>query len=267
MKRKVSDIGELHDMLMMIARQFHTICSENHIPYYMLYGTMLGAKRHQGFIPWDDDMDFGIERRYYDQLVDALRTSLPSPYQLITRNDRGGAVGGYLKIVNTNTSIKEQNKLHDEDNTGLFIDIFLLYNEKERSSLRQLAIKMLLVIQHFRFYRLMTSNPVKRVVDKLIKLFFFWLKQNQIIDVIEKLLIPANLGGYFSTYSSIYGKMDIIPQQYYGKPKLYKFEDIDLYGVEDADAYLRQLYGDYMKLPPEDKRKVHMQEVYIERLG
>lgn len=261
--RKIDDIREIHQILIEIARVFHEICNKDNLPYYMIYGTMLGARRHKGFIPWDDDMDFAIDYRYYDRLVKILKKNLPSPYKLITRYDKGGAVGGYLKIINCETIIREDNKLYEDENTGLFVDVFLLYNASNSLlSLRNAVIKGLLVVQHFRFFKFHEMKWSKNLFEKIVKTVFGKLERHQIVDFIEKHLI-ANRAVCFSTYASIYGRKDIIPQQYYGKPKLYKFEDIELYGVEDADAYLRQLYGDYMKLPPEDKRKVHMQEVYI----
>ena len=261
--QKLSAIGDIQTIILDMAKAFHNTCAKYDIPYYMLYGTMLGAQRHQGFIPWDDDIDFGVPFEYYDQLLKALKEKLPVPYKLITRYDKGGAVGGYLKIVNTNTLVKENNKVSEDDNTGLFIDIFLLYNERAfKPSLRQFMIKILLMVQHFRFYRLTGISKLKTVSDKMVKFFFFWLKMPDLINFIEKHLIPSG-GRYFTTYSSIYGKKDFIPSEYYGKPKRYQFEGIELYGVENSDGYLKHLYGDYMQLPPEDKRKIHLQESYI----
>ena len=75
------DIEEAHHILLDIAKAFTKVCDENNIPYYMLGGTMLGAVRHKGFIPWDDDMDFGVPREYYDLLINVLEKELPSPYR------------------------------------------------------------------------------------------------------------------------------------------------------------------------------------------
>lgn len=77
--RKIETAEELHGILLAMAKTFHKICVEEDIPYYMVAGTMLGAKRHKGFIPWDDDMDFAIPRAYYEKAKNVLKTKLPPP--------------------------------------------------------------------------------------------------------------------------------------------------------------------------------------------
>ena len=66
------DTNQCHKLLLKIAKEFDQICTKYDIPYYMLGGTMLGAIRHKGFIPWDDDMDFGVPRLYYNLLIQKL---------------------------------------------------------------------------------------------------------------------------------------------------------------------------------------------------
>ena len=73
---------ELHSVLLEIGKAFHNICGKNNIPYFMLGGTMLGAVRHKGIIPWDDDMDFGVPREYFDKLKKALCEELPSNMEI-----------------------------------------------------------------------------------------------------------------------------------------------------------------------------------------
>ena len=75
--RKIEDIKELQSILLDIAKEFHRICTMYEIPYYMVGGTQLGAVRHKGFIPWDDDMDFGVPRVYFEKLKVLLEESLP----------------------------------------------------------------------------------------------------------------------------------------------------------------------------------------------
>lgn len=260
--RKISNIDELHQLALNIAKEFHGVCENHHIPYYMLYGTMLGAKRHQGFIPWDDDMDFGVKLEYYDRLVKALKEDLPVRYRCITRYDRQGAVGGFIKIEDTHTIVKEKSRLHNEDNTGVFIDVFLLYpcNGNKSWFSRSGMIKLCTLIQAYRFYS--KKKPLwQYIISKITKFFFFWLEKPHLINFYERVLVPKK-GKCLTTHSSIYNMKDIMDMSIYGQPQLYRFEDTRLYGVENANGYLKHLYDNYMQLPPEEKRKIHISEVY-----
>lgn len=262
---EISDINTIHYILLDIAKEFHKVCINNNIPYYMCYGTMLGAIRHKGFIPWDDDMDFCIDYQYYDKVIQALKNELPPRYKVLTRNDKKGAVGGYLKIEDTRTILDEGNKLHIDENTGVFVDIFLLYNSRIDLRFKPILklIRLLSLIQSYRFYNKANIKGYKKWISYVIRYFFFWLKKDWTINFIEKFLIPKS-GNYFSTYSSIYNSKDIIKRSVYGKPVIYSFENTQLLGVENPDAYLTQIYGDYMKLPPIEKRRTHIQNVYYQ---
>ena len=83
MKKTIS-LPECHSILLNIATAFHNICVAHNIPYYMLGGPQLGAVRHRGMIPWDDDMDFGVPREYFEQLKQILSTELQSSYNVIS---------------------------------------------------------------------------------------------------------------------------------------------------------------------------------------
>ena len=78
---KLLEIKETQACLLNIAKEFDRICTKHNIPYYMIFGTMIGAIRHKGFIPWDDDMDFGVPIEYYKQLEAILEIELPYPYR------------------------------------------------------------------------------------------------------------------------------------------------------------------------------------------
>mgnify|MGYP002624838230 CR=1 FL=1 len=250
-------LDEIHHLILNIAKVFHNICVEERIPYYMLYGTMLGAVRHKGFIPWDDDMDFGVEHKYYNKLVCALKTKLPQRYKCLTRYDRRGAIGGFLKIEDTHTVYHTKNRKREEDYIGVFIDIFLLYpsNEDKNWLSRSGLIKLCQLVQVYRFSS--KNSPFWAVLlNCAVKVFFFWLERPSLINFYETHLLKHG-GDCLTTYASIYNFKDIIQRGIYGEPVLYRFEDTLLYGVNNALGYLPKIYGNYMALPPVEKRRVH----------
>lgn len=262
--REIKDIAEIHQLVLDIAKAFHKVCVDNYIPYYMLFGTMLGAVRHKGFIPWDDDMDFGVEYKYYQQLLKALKNELPERYRCLTRDDCQGAVGGYLKIEDTRTIVHEPSRINEEENSGLFIDVFIIYpchNDKSFFS-RSGMIKLCTLIQAYRFYSKRT--PLwQNCISKVVKFFFFWLKKPTMINIFEKYFVPKE-GCWRTTNSSVYNFKDIIRKDVYGNPQLVPFEDTMFYGIEESDCYLKHIYGNYMQLPPKNKRQTHISGVFYQ---
>ena len=95
---------ELHRRALALGKCFHSICEKNSIPYYMLGGSMLGAVRHKGFIPWDDDMDFGVEREYFNKLLQILNEQLPENYRLVSKDNVKGFYGGFVKLEDRQTT-------------------------------------------------------------------------------------------------------------------------------------------------------------------
>lgn len=261
--KKIETIEEIHNILLDIAKAFHEVCVKNNIPYYIAYGTQLGATRHQGFIPWDDDMDVAVRWEYYDKLEKALKKDLPPHYRVLTRYDKTGAVGGYIKIEDTQTIITEKAKLHDNENSGVFLDVFALYPSDGNSKLlsRYSIVKFLSLIQAYRFFDKSYSSKIKKMIGTTIKIFFWGLKKPMIPNFIENHILPKQ-GNYVSVYPTIYHKKDIVPSSFYGKPKLYKFEDTEFYGVEEDEKYLTYIYGEYMILPPKEKRRIHMADAF-----
>ncbi len=123
--KKIETIEELHLILLNIGKAFHQVCEEAHIPYYMAAGTLLGAVRHKGFIPWDDDMDFVVPRAYFDKLKHILKEKLPSEYSVLDRED-GIVVSDIYKIVDNRTEIYYRWSVDSKVHFGVNIDIFPL---------------------------------------------------------------------------------------------------------------------------------------------
>lgn len=121
------DIEEVHRRILNIARIFDNICSEHGIQYYMLGGTMLGAIRHKGFIPWDDDMDFGVPFEHYNKLISILEEKLPQGMRCCTFENSKAVVYPFIKIEDTETCIDDPRvNLPIEEKLGINIDIFPL---------------------------------------------------------------------------------------------------------------------------------------------
>lgn len=261
------DIDECHKILLDTAKELHRICTENNIPYYMLGGTMLGAIRHKGFIPWDDDMDFGIPREHYVRFKELCRTELKEPYKFIHEENSDYAVTGVGKIMDCRTVLKETYSVDSDEVLGVYIDIFPLDETDGKTGLFSFNATMRSL---FKLQKLLVVNPddrtgIKKWMAKFIKIILPFRK-NTLINYIERRCLQRDgdicKNMIFNIYGA-WGYKELIPKEVFSSPKLYKFENIELYGVTNYDEYLKALYSNYMQLPPEDKRHTHTNDIYI----
>lgn len=266
-RMKKIDINECHTLLLDMAKEFHRICMKYNIPYYMLGGTMLGAVRHKGFIPWDDDMDFGIPREHYIRFKEACKSELSSRYKFICGDNSDYAILGVGKIIDTNTEIRETYSINTDETIGINIDVFPLDYTNDAKGIFSLnkRMRMAFKLQKLLFVNADDRQGVKKWLAKFIKVVLP-LNKKTIPQYIERKFLKRNrLDSNNSVYNiaGAWGMKELIPMEFFGQPNKYKFEDIELFGVADYDGYLRSLYSNYMQLPPEDKRHIHFDNAYI----
>ena len=251
---------ELHAILIDIAKEFHKICKQNSIPYYMLGGTMLGAIRHKGFIPWDDDMDFGVPREHFRRLADIMKTHLPQNMNVLDLHN-SNLYTDVLKIEMANTKIEEDGMT----DKGINIDVFPLDYTNNRRDVLSLNYWIYLSVKYNCYAY--SPHPYKGIGGILQHIFSFFhpIKKKTFPCWIEKMSISKK--NTYTSYANHFGYWnlrEIVDKNYFGKPTLYEFEDIKLYGVAEYDKYLTSLYGSYMELPPLEKRHIHIAKVWVE---
>lgn len=257
-------VDEVHQHVLGIAKAFDRICSDNHIPYYMIGGTMLGAIRHHGFIPWDDDMDFGVPIEYYEELKSLLSKELPFPYRCCTYKNHPGVLHNFIKIEDRSTCIDDRTmNLPIELKLGLNIDIFPL----NRCSLggrkeKQLRYRAALLGDA---YLQSVSHPNSKVRSllKYILRTIYGGSPEKLQNEIEKRLFDINEGDYLGNLLGRWGEKEVIPIDWYGENKRYEFEDASFVGIVEYDKYLNRLYGDYMTPPPVEQCVAHVENVYL----
>lgn len=243
----------LHERLLIIAKAFHSFCAENNLKYYMLGGTMLGAVRHKGFIPWDDDMDFGMPREDYDRFLQLSEKGLPSPFEVRYYKNAPNSPIHYAKLIDGSTTLIEDS-YHDYVE-GLYVDIFPIDgagNGSYKDNLRARHIYYFesLITNHC------TTREKKDIARKLFKVFAKGHSLSRLHNRIESLMIKKSIkdSDLVANYLGFWKEREIMPKAVLGVPKEYAFEDTTFWGASDADSYLKSLYGNYMQLPPEEKR-------------
>jgi lipopolysaccharide cholinephosphotransferase len=255
-------IEEVHNVLLGIAVEFDKICQRHGIPYYMLGGTMLGAVRHKGFIPWDNDMDFGVPRQYYEKLRVILEKELPQPYRCCTFTNSPYVFYPYYKIEDRSTRLDTaQLKGSIAEKIGINIDIFPLDSCNKDDKRVKEIIKMNDV-----YGRIFTQSANKGKLKNLLKSgirLLLPISQQRFYNHIVKRVSEIPSGDCWANLFGHWEEKEIIPIQWYGQGVRYTFEGVDFSGLGEFDLYLKRLYGDYMKLPPEEKRMPHGENAYI----
>lgn len=239
------NIKDLHQGLLKVVCEVHRICVENDIKYFMMAGTMLGAVRHKGFIPWDDDIDIGMTYDNFQKFIDVFQ-KMNHPW-LTSNLPLEKSYRFFLKLYDKNTTMQERSE--DECSHGIFIDIFpIVYGGNSYS-------KVKLEFLYTRFINAMLTRKVYDLKEsgfsfKFVKLFSRLFSKDFLISVLlnrYKKLSKKKTKLYTILGSSVFG--DTFPVEVYDNTKLYDFENTQLYGVVDYDRYLSSVFGEYMKLP------------------
>jgi len=248
---------------MAILDEIAKICKENNLHYYLAYGSLIGAVRHQGYIPWDDDMDICMMRDDYEKLIEILKTRKGNlPEWLTVLDDTSeNFYHPFAKAIDNRTEVKMD---RHKDKIGIWVDIFPL--DGLSNSLFKAKIHFL-ICSFLRVVALaMTADFSAKTLDKwtlFYKRFFYIIAmiigRKRVCRLIEKIFHfykvkdSKYVGMLFSAYlfKAIFEKDTLLPQ------KTYRFENREYMGFANYDVYLRQQYGDYMTLPPEEKRITH----------
>ena len=261
---KQLDIKQVQERLLAVAVAVDTICNRHDIPLYMISGTMLGAVRHQGFIPWDDDMDFAVPYEHFYELIKILQEELPTGLRCLAFDSETYKTP-WIKVEDTETIMFDNSlDLPKEKMPGLNIDIFPWVScEKNECETPVKKIQKLLTILRVAYgVSPRKNNKFKNLLKRTIR-FFMPLSTSAINEKIIKLMDGISGGNYYTipvdpNYFSRY-----FPKEWFSPLKKYQFEGFEFIGATDYDHYLTCLYHDYMQLPPEEKRRVHCDDVFL----
>lgn len=265
-----AELTEWKRIVTDILREFHGICREHGLRYFACGGTAIGAVRHQGIIPWDDDIDVSMPRPDYDRFIALCSSRDMGNYELATPRNTENYPLPFVKLCRKDTTLIE------ESDTpcilGVFIDIFpldgtstdineaatlkkkynRLWNKLEAISTRNTFAEYISLLK--------TPHEWGRFAVKTAGFFF----RPQLRNILLKKLDSISYSHPFETaenvivYGGSYGEREIMPKSFcMGDDILMPFEGIEINMPSGYKEYLTRIYGNYMQLPPKEKQVSH----------
>lgn len=253
-------IEECKRIQLEILNYIDSICHQNNLRYFLCGGTLLGAIRHKGFIPWDDDIDIMLPRPDYRKLIDLLKDD--NRYKSLSAYYQKDYIYPFAKVVDLSTSLYENQVKYDIKDYGVYVDLFPLDGMPKGDKAIQRHYKK---VARLRFMRTMSlnvtsgkgSNIVKHLGEKILWLYARMLGWKYWNKKIEKVCLKYNysISDKIGFLTASYGSARIIlDKAVYENKKRVPFEEYCFDIPAGYDEYLTSSYGNYMEYPPIEKR-------------
>lgn len=257
------NVRDLQLVQFNILQEFKRVCNKNDIDFYLAYGSCLGAVRHSGFIPWDDDIDVFIKYDDYIKLC-SLKNEFSSGFFLQTNATDPEYGLSIARLRDSNSTLIEEESKSRDINHGVFIDIYPLYN-CPGSGFSYFYLKLNAVLYRLFMYDEGTRNKgliFNFISSYAVKMTPFFLKK-YFIEKFHKKVGGIKGTGFLSTFygSDFSVKYD---DELFGEPVMVVFEGDEYPTPTNSDKFLSSMYGDYMKLPSKENRKIHHNFLFID---
>ncbi len=260
---RMNDLDKIKSTELDMLAAFIDCCSSLNLRYYLLGGTLLGAVRHRGFIPWDDDIDVGMPRADYEVFLEKAQPLLPEYYFVQCRATDPELPNNFAKLRDSRTTFIETSVKDRKINHGVYIDIFPLdyYPDDPKGQNKMDILNKLLSLRIRPVFTLKETRHSAAaefgasVVAKLLSLKYHTFEDA--LDARENLYRSVPKSSWLANFSGAWGKKEIVPADWYGDGVEGIFEGMTVRLPKEYDKWLTQVYGDYMQLPPLEKRIAH----------
>ena len=256
MEAKKADLTELHKIQLKILKAVVALCEKHNLRYSLYCGTLLGAVRHGGFIPWDDDIDLTMPLKDYRCFQEHVK-ELSKEFICVHRDNTRDFYHLWTRVQLSGTTFMPIHAAGLDVPWGIFIDIYPMIgvpNKIFRQKLQKWSLYLAKRLQHIEYYRVMRNPGWIRLLLSHLPFFLRRAVINTLLDInlcnTEEALRAGTLDG--APFEGKYAVKD------WGEMTKLLFEDNYFQGPVRYDTILRRMYGDYMKLPPKEKQVPHL---------
>lgn len=256
--RKISE-QELKSIELGILNCIKNYCEINNINYFLGYGTLIGVIRHQGYIPWDDDIDVCMTRENYTRFINDFNKG-NKRYKIMCMEYTKGYYLPFAKVIDTHTVLKET-LVRSIPEMGVYVDIFPIDGLGNNIDLAKKKVKKCRkIFRNMQYGASLYCKPIS--LRNILKNIVFYLERKLLNFNYKRLLkmtskSTINNSNYSGVLFGFYGDKEIMPSSIVSNYRKGLFEN-DIYLIpNDYNTYLANIYGDYMKLPPKEKQITH----------
>lgn len=260
-----NDLRKAQLLMLKILKEVHKICEENNIKYFLSDGTLIGAIRHQGFIPWDDDLDIGMLREDYEKFCKIAPQILSENFILQNfQTDKGYGLQFGKVILKNTVWIEKVAKNTNRQWSGIYIDIFPYDNITENKKMQKLINRLYIFIQgliliKFKYINISNYESMAKKLKYVLKKIYLCTISKKLLIYIRDSICKRYLNKSKTLVTKYGGNFykNQNPYNFYKDLTLQKFEDTSFYIPKNYDKILKNLYGNYMEIPPIEKQRQH----------
>ena len=259
--KEVTDISEIQQMELGIMEYIHEVCQKIGVKYFLAYGSLIGAVRHQGFIPWDDDMDICMLRDDYEKLQDYLIANPDERYEVMSYKNNINYVYPFMKIQDNHTYLVEED-VRIDSNMGIYVDIFPVDGYEDDQAFKDKMTKIIKKRQ-LSCYTFKGITNTKSVVNSIIRyisvIIFYFTNTNKYVSQIDELAKSRKVEDYEQVDYLIYKDMNkpVWERKWLEEVEIGIFEGKEFMIPKHYHEILTSDYGNYMQLPPVEQQVSH----------
>ena len=259
--KEVTDVREIQQMELGIMEYIHEVCNKIGVKYFLAYGSLIGAVRHQGFIPWDDDMDICMLRDDYEKLQDYLIANPSERYQVMSYKNNRNYVYPFMKVMDNQTYLIEED-VRIDSNMGIYVDIFPVDGYEDDQAFKD---KMTTIIKKRQLscYTFKGITNKKSFINSLIRyasvIAFYFTDTNIYVKQIDELAKSRKVEDYELVDYLIYKDMNkpVWKREWLKDVTFGNFEGRDFLIPVNFHELLTSDYGNYMQFPPVEQQVSH----------